>query len=54
MPLFQIETNTTGREVYLIDAEDEDTARGVLWYDAPKPVVTEVLSFEIESITEGR
>jgi len=52
MPDYVIECETSGREVYQITAPTEEKAKCVLYHDAPKPVVSEVLSFGITSIKE--
>jgi hypothetical protein len=52
MPDFIIETVTTGREVYVITAENKEKAEHILYTNAPQPQVSEATTFEIESIKE--
>ena len=47
-----IECETTGREVYTISAESPEEAKRILYSEGPRPAVSEVLSFEVTSITE--
>lgn len=54
MPDYVIECETTGREVYQITAGSVTDAKFILYNDAPKPVVSEVLSFGITSIEEQK
>jgi hypothetical protein len=43
MPVFRVEVETEGREVYYVQAEDEDNARQQVNNDALEPSVSEVL-----------
>lgn len=52
MPWFEIECETEGREVYQIEAADENRAREILYNDTPKPVVMETLWFTVKHVKE--
>jgi hypothetical protein len=54
MANYTIEVETSGREVYQITALTEEEAKRILYNDCPKPVVSEVMSFDITSINEDK
>lgn len=50
MTTFRVETATTGREVYLVDAETPEEAKQN-WAEGSL-LVSEVMSSEVETVTE--